>query len=100
MTTWKWTAPWSPSQLMLRWRELRQAGPLSFTIRFGLLRMMPTMAGPVIGFLIARGTPISLAAWGALAATYVFLAILWSCLTWYSCEARWHASTSPDSTPK
>ena len=99
MSTWKWTAPWSPSQLMLRWRELRQAGPLSFTIRFGLLRVMPTMAAPVIAFVILWGPPISMAAWRAIAATYVFLAILWSCLTWYSCEARWHASTPQDSTP-
>jgi hypothetical protein len=91
--------PWGPSSLLNDWERWRRTGPLGFVVRFGLLRIAPWLAAPIVGMMILSGVSVSLVRWIALGSTYLVIGLIWGALTWRTCESRWTLSRGNDEPP-
>jgi cell division protein FtsW (lipid II flippase) len=92
---WRLVTPWSPNSLMADWSRLRQKGRGSFILRFGLFRIALLLAIPTAVLMIRSDVANSLMRWILLMAMYIAIGLIWSMVTWRTCESRW-ALIHPD----
>lgn len=97
MKTWRDAISWAPTTLIKDWARIRSMGRHGFFLRYGLLRVAPTLAAPLVGILIGQGLSLSWMRWAALVMLYVVIGLAWSLVTWGHCETRWQrlAQTDP-----
>lgn len=74
---------------MKDWERLRQRGRSGFILRYGLLRITPPLAAPAVVLMIHSDASGSLARWMFLLAMYIAFGVIWSLITWKTCESRW-----------
>ena len=97
MKTWRDAVPWAPTTLIKDWARIRDRGRCRFCLHYGLLRVAPVFAAPIVGIAIGQGLSLSWTRWLAFAAIYTVIGTIWGLATWRSCERRW--SSSGDAGP-